>query len=61
MEVFSSPLQRNGAMWCITRHPTLEGAREPQQEAVVEKSFKIRRMQHRAQNEQGARAREPPP
>jgi hypothetical protein len=29
MEVFSSPLQRNGAMWCITRHPTLEGAREP--------------------------------
>jgi hypothetical protein len=25
--VLSSPLQRNGAMWCITRHPALEGGR----------------------------------
>jgi hypothetical protein len=32
MEVFSSPSQRNCAMWCIPgRHPTQEGARETQE------------------------------
>jgi hypothetical protein len=28
VEVPSSPLQRNGAVWCITGRPALEGARE---------------------------------
>ena len=31
LEVLSSPLQRNGAMWCITRQPALEGAHGPQE------------------------------
>jgi hypothetical protein len=62
MEVLSSPLQRSGAMWCITRRPTKEkgerkGAREtPRKRTAAQRTGAGDRREREAE-QQSARPR----